>query len=339
MHHSKMATLAVAAALALSAAPQLQAQSIQRIMEQDSTLDNLVDPPGYVTAAPGTLGGVLRAGKGSETMLIIPGLGFGGEIFREFIDEMSGRYRIVAVTLPGFAGTAAPPSPPEGTSFGDQTWTNSALAAIEKLIETEKMEQPIVIGHWLTGTQLALRLALRHPKKVRAVVLLAGAARMATRDTARARFIATPQARVASIDKFMAPRWFKTVTRETWDDNNFLPSDYAADPVRGLRLWRQAARPPLHVWVRYLNEFNAQDICPELERLTVPTLLLEPGFEANAHDPGNHYMELYCSYSWERCGRGIVTKKIPDARICLWYDQPKQVSDAIRAFLPQARAK
>jgi hypothetical protein len=38
--------------------------------------------------------------------------------------------------------------------------------------------------------------------------------------------------------------------RETWDDNNFLPGDYAVNPILGLRLWREAASPQVHVWIR-----------------------------------------------------------------------------------------
>jgi len=51
-------------------------QTFKRILMQDSTLNNLVDPPGYKTAKPGTLGDVVRKGKGPQAMILIPGLGF-----------------------------------------------------------------------------------------------------------------------------------------------------------------------------------------------------------------------------------------------------------------------
>jgi pimeloyl-ACP methyl ester carboxylesterase len=329
-------TALIALLLAGAAHPLHARQPVARILKQDSTLNNLVDPPGYRTAPPGTLGGVVHAGSGKRAMVLIPGLGFGGDVFAGLMDQFAAEYSMYAVTLPGFGGTAAPPSPPESTSFGAQTWTNNAIAAIEDLLLTEGLERPIIVGHWLTGTQIALRLALRNPGRIGAVVLLSGSARMTAADSARAARLATPESRIAVVDRFMAPGWFRTVTRETWDDNNFLPGDYAVNPVLGLRLWRRAAAAPLHVWVRYLCEFNAQDITPALDSLAVPALLLEPGLEGLEHDPGNNYMDAFCRLSWEVNGRTnprLTVGVVPGARACMWYDRPGEVASRMRDFL------
>jgi pimeloyl-ACP methyl ester carboxylesterase len=332
-------SIVIAWVILITLAPHLYGQqSCKRIMVQDSTLNNLVDPPGYQTAKLGTLGEVVRTGIGEQAMILIPGLGFSGNIFSEFMEGFANQYRMYAVTLPGFGGTPAPPCPQEQTSFGEQTWTNSALSAIEKLIKDEDIQDPIVVGHWLTGTQIALRLAMKYPDKVKAVILLAGSARMFISDTAYAAYYGTLEKRVSTIDKYFAPRWFKTVTRETWDDNNFLPGDYAVNPVRGLRLWREAAAPKLHVWVRYLCEFNAQDITFEMGKVAVPTLILKPGLEGVPINPGlsSNYMENYCHKSWEGSIENnprIIVKTIPDSRVCLWFDQPVEVNKAVVDFL------
>jgi pimeloyl-ACP methyl ester carboxylesterase len=169
---------------------------------------------------------------------------------------------------------------------------------------------------------------------VRAVVILSGAAKMMLTDPAYAEYYSTPAKRVASVDGFLAPMWFKTVTRETWDDNNFLPGDYAAHPVLGLRLWREAAAPPLHVWVRYLCEFNAQDVAAELGALAVPTLLVKPGLDGLWHEPGQDYMRAYCHASWDAAANPRVTAvTVPGTRACPWVDEPEAVRDAITAFL------
>lgn len=310
--------------------------SCQRIMEQDPTLNNLIDPQGYQTADPASLGLVIRVGEGTQPMILIPGLGFGGEVFQELMEPLAKDYRMYAVTLPGFGGSQALPCPDSAVSFGEQSWGTAALNAIKKLIRDEQLENPVIVGHWLTGTQLALRLALDDPENIKAVILLSGTACMTTSDPQRAVYLETLEKRVAAIDHFMAPQWFKTVTRETWDDNNFMPGDYAVHPVLGLRLWREAARPPLHVWVRYLCEFNAQDISQELASLQVPTLLLSPGLDGIAHDPDNNYMQSYCFDSWgdsiDKHPR-IVHKVIPNSRICLWLDQPNTVQQVVAEFL------
>ncbi len=331
-----LTAMAMLGAIVMLSATSSHAQTCERILEQDSTLNNFADPPGYTTSMLGTFGAVSKHGTGSQVMILIPGLGFGGGVFDEFTSAHQNEYTMYAVTLPGFGGTAAPPSPTAATSFGDQTWTDAALSALEHLVESEGIQQPIVVGHWLTGTQLALRFALAHPKSVKAVIILSGSTRFVPTDTTRMPAQMPLEQRIAGIDKFMAPRWFKTVTRVTWDDNNFLPIDYAINPVRGLRLWREAAAPQLHVWTRYLCEFYAQDISLELGRLAVPTLVLLPGLENIYHDPGNNYMAAYCLRSWdgpatENSSIEFVT--IPESRACMWFDQPGKVDVAIAEFL------
>jgi len=210
------------------------------------------------------------------------------------------------------------------------------LVAIEKLMEEEKLQNTILVGHWLTGTQIALRLAMKHLDKISAVIILAGSARMDVTNTQYASYYETPEKRVATIDNYLAPKWFRTVTRETWDDNNFLPDDYAVNPVRGLRLWREAASPKLHVWVRYLCEFSAQDITFEMNKVTVPTLILKPGLDGLWYDPGQNYMEAYCHLSWEGCvekNPKITEKTIPNSRACLWFDQPEEVNKVVADYL------
>jgi pimeloyl-ACP methyl ester carboxylesterase len=322
------------ACLALSALPAA-AQTCDRIMEQDSTLNNLVQPPDYRPAPMGKLGRVHKAGLGKKAMILIPGLGFGGDVFASFASEWQNEYTTYAVTLPGFGGTPAPPTPPETTSFGEQTWTNSALAALDSLLASEQITDAVVVGHWLTGTQLAVRLAEKHPDIVRGIVIIAGSARFVPTDTTRMPSDMPLAQRIAGIDRYMAPRWYKMVTRATWDDNNFLPGDYAVNPVRGLRLWREAATPPLHVWVRYLCEFYAQDLTFDLERLTTPTLIVEPGLEGNYFDPGNDYMTAYCRTSWRSprpTSPAVAFKTIPNARVFIWFDQPGALKAAIAEF-------
>lgn len=332
--------LSLAILLAAGAAPtgaQPSPERVPRILEQDSSLNNLVDPRGYETGEPGTLGRVITRGDGPRPMILIPGLGFGGDVFEPLLERWSESFTLHAVTLPGFGGTPAPPSPPPGTSFGEQTWTDGALTGLERLVEAEELDDVVVVGHWLTGTQLALRLALAHPDRVSAVVLLAGSARWTSPDPSAPAEIPLED-RVARVDRGLAPKWFRTVTRETWDDNNFLPGDYAANPVLGLRHWREAARPPLHVWVRYLCEFFAQDVTRELRGLEVPTLLLHPGLEGAWVEPGADYLEAYTRRSWGRVAEDDPTvraRTIPNTRVILWADQPDAVAGAVEAFLAE----
>lgn len=311
-----------------------QEVAVPRILDQDPERNNLVDPQGHQAAPLGALGEVVKSGKGPVTMILIPGAGFGGSIFQPLVERWDDRYTMYSVTLPGFGGTPAPPTPPEETSFGAQTWTNGALDALQEVLASTGTEPVVVVGHWLVGTQLALRLALDNPDRVAAVVLLAGSAkRPAGKDPA------TPvplRTRVEGVDKSLAPKWFRTVTRETWDDNNFLPEEYAAHPVLGLRYWRQAARPPLHVWIRYLCEFLAQDVTLDLHRLKTPTLLLIPDMEGAFVPPSGNYMDAYLNQGWKPVldsSPALEAQIVPDTRVILWADRPDLIDDLVTRFL------
>lgn len=313
------------------------AQQCDRIMVQDSTLNNLLHAPGYFTCEAATLGSVEQVGSGKTQMLLIPGLGFGADIFDDFMTAHQSEYTMHAVTLAGFAGTPAPPMPPEGTSFGDLTWTRGAYQAVLKYIEAEKLKNLVVVGHWLGGTQIALWLALEHPELVSGVIVVSGSTRFTPLDTTRMPYHPPLDLRIKGIDRYMVPKWFKTVTRETWDDNNYLPGDYAVHPVRGLRLWREAARPTLPVWVRYLNEFYAQDVSLDLDRLMVKTLVLKPGLEDLFFEQsGGNYMEAYCDWGWDGAALTnphIQMTTIPRSRVCMWFDQPELFDAAVTGFV------
>ena len=139
-HLWRVMLLLGAALLAGASGPAAQ-QTIKARMEQDPGLNNLVHPEGYHTAEPGTLGGVIRRGAGAVDMMLIAGAGFSGEVFEGFMQANAERYRMLAVTLPGFGGTPAPPMPPEKTSYGELSWIRGAQEAVVRLIEEEKLDQ------------------------------------------------------------------------------------------------------------------------------------------------------------------------------------------------------
>lgn len=312
----------------------------RRAMAQDSSLNNLVHPAGYQTAAS-ALGRVRKVGHGPRSMVLIPGLGFGGDVFDEFMGPREAQFTMYAVTLAGFGGTPAPPMPGPGTSYAALTWTKAAAAAIIELLDRERIGRATLVAHWIGGSQLALRLALDHPDRFDAVVLISGVAKVYYGNGGAAMLGWTPAQHAAFADG-MGQRWFKTVTRRTWDDNNFMPYDYAINPLRGIFLWRAAAEPALPVWIRYLLEFYAQNLGPELAGLKVPTLVLKPGLD----DPGffvddnRTYLTDLCVTSWsgvEGRAPAIEFASIPGSRLFIMYDRPAELAAAVDGFLAQHR--
>ena len=321
--------------LLLLAAPPAHAQPVAA---QDSTLDNLVHAKEYVTSAAGTLGAVVERGKGPIDMVLVSGFGVGASAFEGFMRRNANRYRMLAVTLPGFEDTPAPPMPVPGTSYGDQTWTRSATDAVVKLIRERRLDRPVLVGHFINGTQVAMRLALDHPEMVRAVVLLAGTPRY--EPVTAGRFWPknlTLEQKVQAVDRFSAPRWFKTVTRGTWVKGNFVATDYSVEPVLGKRFADLANKPPLPVLVRYLCEFHASDLWPDLPRLQRPLLVIQPSFtESVRADTTRSYLQGYFTEPWRGRLEGrprTETLFLENAGILVMEDQAGVVDRKIADLL------
>ena len=330
------AAMTVRLALALSLAAS--AGRAQPTFRQDSTLNNLVHAKDYVTSAPGTLGAVVERGKGRVDMVLVSGFGLGASAFDGFMRRNDSRYRMLAVTLPGFEGTAAPPMPAEGTSYGDQTWTREAIDAVVKLIGEKRLDRPVLVGHYINGTQVAMRIALEHPELVRAVVLLAGTPRFEPVKASRfwPRDLTLEQ-KVRAVDQFSAPRWFKTVTRETWVNGNFVATDYSVDSLLGRTFADRANSPPLPVLVRYLCEFHASDLWPDLGRLAPPLLVIQPRFTPSVRaDTTRSYLSGYFEEPWRGRLEGRASTEssfLDDAGIMVMVDQAKAVDRKIADFL------
>jgi len=81
------------------------------------------------------------------------------------VDAAARRFRVILVDRPGFGHSDRP---------GDRSWTPELQAdLLARLFDRLGIEQPIVLGHsW--GALVAVAMAIRHPGRIRSVVLASG---------------------------------------------------------------------------------------------------------------------------------------------------------------------
>ncbi len=72
---------------------------------------------------------------GRRAMLLIPGLGFGDDIWSELMEHRMADFTMYAVTLPGFGDAPPLPMSTERQQFGDKAWTRSTIQANEVLLD------------------------------------------------------------------------------------------------------------------------------------------------------------------------------------------------------------
>jgi sigma-B regulation protein RsbQ len=108
---------------------------------------------------------VVRAGQGDTTLLLLHGYGESLMGYRAVVDALASRYRVIAVDLPGFGLSDKPDAVYDLASYrrrlGDflERWTRGPV---------------VVIGHSMGG-EVAAALALDHPDRVVAAVLISPA--------------------------------------------------------------------------------------------------------------------------------------------------------------------
>ncbi|HEV8285697.1 MAG TPA: alpha/beta hydrolase [Chitinophagaceae bacterium] len=306
----------------------------------DSSVNNLVHTPGYKTSEYAAIPRFTKKGNGKQTLILIPGLGFDASVFDDFINANKKNYTMYAITVPGYGNTNAPPMPLTDSSYGDQNWSKGIIEGLMKLIKKQNLRKPVIVGHFVQGTQLALRMAIDHPDKVGSVIILGGPVKFIYIDKGEPKPYPL-KAMISYIDKYTAPAWFKTMSHKKFNDGNYLPEIYSLDSTRASNLWKQSASQPLPVMVRYLCEFFASDITLELEKIKCPVLVLRATFNDKILlVPINNYVRPQFIDSWNEItlkNPSIRVKDIQGAASFVWKDKPAEVYTEIKAFLSKPK--
>jgi pimeloyl-ACP methyl ester carboxylesterase len=302
----------------------------------DTTINNLIHSPGYETNKIGELQEVKKYGYGKQNLILIPGLGFDALVFEDFMEANKANYTMYAITIPGYGKTKAPPMPDEGTSYGEQSWNKGVIQGLIKLIEKEKIQKPVLVGHFVQGTQLALRMAIDYPENVGGVIVLGGPAKFIVTIKGKSRDFPL-DTMILFIDRYTGPKWFKHMKKGYFDDNNFLPEIYSLDSIKGNTLWRQSANVPLPIMVRYSAEYFACDVKLGIDKIRCPVLVLRATFNDNVlQNPINNYVKPQYIDAWDDVSLRnplVHIRDIQDASTFLWKEKPDEVYKEIKLFL------
>ncbi len=81
--------------------------------KRDSVINNLVHTPGYRTSELGAIPTFVKLGRGKQTLILLPGLGFDASVFKDFMETNKKEYTMYAITIPGFGNTPRLPRCPQ----------------------------------------------------------------------------------------------------------------------------------------------------------------------------------------------------------------------------------
>ncbi len=302
---------------------------------QDSTLNNLQHTEGYLTGIWGQLGAVKKTGNGPTQAILLPGWGFDASIFDDFAKRHQHDMTMFIVTIPGFGNTPSPPMPPDNEVFSNLNWTKGVIKGLTELIQKEKLNKPIIITCFTYSNIIAMRIALDYPELVGKIIMISGMAKFTMAYASlEPRSL---QDRIKYIDNLLSKRWFKTVSRETWDNGNFAPGTFSKDSLKAKRHWNMMSAVPIPVMVRYLCELYCMDLSLEYSNLKVPTLVLAPSFtDEFLSDTKNSYAMPFFHSSWlgaQPASDKIKIITLTGTHAFIMDDQPEKLDAVVGEFI------
>ncbi|MGH7459740.1 MAG: alpha/beta fold hydrolase [Longimicrobiales bacterium] len=113
---------------------------------------------------------VIERGERGPTLILIPCAGCGAASWERFMEVNADRFRMLAVTLPGYDGSPRPGLPLWSAT---PVFQNNAVAQLAKLIESRGLSGAVVVGHSF-GSTIGLRLANERPDLVSVLVNVDG---------------------------------------------------------------------------------------------------------------------------------------------------------------------
>jgi len=273
-------------------------------------MDAKVELPGFEERFLDARGCRLRylvAGEG-EPLVLVHGLGGAASNWLALAPLLPGR-RVIVPELPGHGGSSPLPAAPSLNAYADR---------IALLLD----EPAAVVGHSLGGA-ITLRLAIRHPELVSALVL-AGAAGISS-GTRQARYalamtgLLKPGKRIAPYRRRVArSASLKTLVFGRWgaSDPPAFPPEIAESFLAG---------PARHTdTVSAAKALVRDDPRRDLDRVECPVLLLW-----GARD---HQLPIDDAFDYARRLRAPV-RAIADCGHLLIGERPEACADAINGFL------
>lgn len=203
---------------------------------------------------------VVEAGEG-EPLLLIHGFFVWSYFWRKVIPGLSQFARVIAPDLRGFGLTERLPGKPL------DLWAQAELMI--GLMDQLGIKRALLCGHSMGG-EVAMRIALRYPERVRGLVLAssAGYVHRESKGLER-RLLSTPLVGQLLIRLLVANQRFAgKAMREAYHDGMMDPADLAAYILPG-RLPRAS-----RTMARMLLEIDFGAVSSQISQVTHPTLLI-----------------------------------------------------------------
>lgn len=252
-------------------------------------------------------------------LILIPGLSSGGYVWDDTVQQLRAEHELYVITLAGFNGKPALP----GTKLP------KAKASLLELIQTQKINHPILVGHSL-GSALSLWFAESHSDLIRGVFAVDG---LPVFPGTQNMTLEQRTAMAEASRRQMASADPKTFAEQQLQ---YMRMIGLVDQTQAEKIAVRSATSDPVATADYMAELLMMDTRQDLAKISVPVALVSP-YYANDFARMNMSEEAKSAY-YMSFVQGIPKLRlisIKDARHFVMLDQPAIFKQELQSFVDQ----
>ena len=255
---------------------------------------------------------VEQLGNKGPALIFIPGLASGSWTWRDSAERLSRKHKVYLLTLPGFDGR----KPAPGVNF------ETLGADLRTLIESRKLDRPVLVGHSLGGT-LSMSFAAEHSALISGVIAVDGLPVFpGTEGVSGDRSALAQQARTQLAGQ----------TREQFAayQQTYMGRMGVIDTATATRLAEWSSRSDPGATAEFAAQLLMLDLRPKLPSISVPLVEISPFYApdfaamgVNEDAKTNYYRMLLKGVA------KLEVVSISPARHFAMFDQPEKFAAAL----------
>ncbi len=250
-------------------------------------------------------------------LILIPGLSSGAYVWDDTVKAMQADHDLYVITLAGFDGKPAIAGP----KF------SKAKESLLELIQTQKINKPVVIGHSL-GSALSLWFAQDHSSLIRGVFAVDGLPVLPRSENM------TPEQRKATVDGMRGQ--MGNLTQEVFEQQqiNYMKFMGVIDDTVAVSLGKRSATSDRTAYMEYMAELFANDMRKDMPKISVPVGMVSPYYAKDMAAINMSEEQKTAYYASLMAGTPKLQMiSINEARHFVMIDQPKVFNEKLANFV------
>lgn len=250
-------------------------------------------------------------------LILIPGLSSGAYVWDDTVTAMQADHDLYVITLAGFDGKPALP----GLKF------IKAKESLLELIQTQKINKPVVIGHSL-GSALSIWFAQDHSNLIRGVFAVDGLPVLPRSENM------TPEQRKATVDNMRGQMGNLSQAVFEQQQINYMKFMGVIDDKVAEALGKRSATSDRTAYIEYMSEMFGNDMRKDMPKISVPVGMVSPYYAKDMVAINMSEEQKTAYYASLMAGTPKLQMiSINEARHFVMIDQPKIFNEKLANFV------